>query len=134
LTALIRVVDHLQRMPLVDGHLQRIQDQICLQVIGHCPASNSSAEGIDNHRQIWEPFRSPDVVISATQSLSGRSALKSRSTRSGAGRAPGLRRAVRVLFRRLAPCKPTALIRRATRLLPTCIPASFRSSQMRSTP
>src|SRR6266540_7175535 len=45
-------------------------------------------------------------VMSATQSRSGPGAVKSRSTRSGAGQASGQRTVVRIPLRRLTPCKP----------------------------
>src|SRR6266540_2327474 len=44
--------------------------------------------------------------MSATQSRSGPGAVKSRSTRSGAGQASGQRSVVRIPLRRLTPCKP----------------------------
>ncbi len=57
--------------------------------------------------------------MSATQSLFGPSTVKSRSTRSGAGRCLGSRTVVEGRLRRLTPCRPAIRIRRATRLRPT---------------
>ena len=72
-------------------------------------------------------------VISATHSRLGRSAVKLRSTRSGAWRAPS-RTVVMVLLRRLTPTKPAFRISRATRLRPTRMPASARSICRRGAP
>src|SRR5438132_1396972 len=49
--------------------------------------------------------------MSATQRRSGAAAVKSRSTRSGAGRASRSRMVVRVPLRRLTPAKPSARFR-----------------------
>ncbi len=58
--------------------------------------------------------------MSATQSWFGPAAVKSRSTRSGAGRASRSRDVVvDERLRRLTPAKPAARISRATRLRPT---------------
>ena len=57
----VRVVDHAQRLPLVDGHLQGIQDQFRSQMVGHRPTDNSSAEGIDHHCQVQEPGPCSDI-------------------------------------------------------------------------
>ena len=66
--------------------------------------------------------------MSATQSLFGPSALKYRSTRSGAGLESASRMVVQVPLRRLTPCKPAAFISRATRLRPTWTPRSASSA------
>lgn len=83
-------------------------------------------------------YRNPDqvgmYVMSATHSRFGPPAVKSRSTRSGAGRAFSLRRVVRIDRRRLTPCKPAARIRRATRLRLTSLPAADRSIRTRGAP
>ena len=73
-------------------------------------------------------------VMSATQSWSGSSALKSRSTRSGTGRAPSSRIVVEGRLRRLTPRRPAAFIRRATRFLPRRIPSSRKAAWTRGAP
>ena len=60
--------------------------------------------------------------MSATQSRSGASAVKSRSTRSGAARVRASRTVVRVPLRRLMPLKPARRINLAIRLRPTAWP------------
>jgi len=74
-------------------------------------------------------------VMSATQSWSGFSAVKSRSTKSGAGRASASRRVVaRVPLRRLTPAKPAPRISLATRLRPTGRPSARSSAWTRGAP
>jgi hypothetical protein len=66
--------------------------------------------------------------MSATHNTFGRSGLKRRPTRSVAGVIPGIRIVVFHRFRGLTPAIPAAAINRATRLRPTRIPCSRRSS------
>jgi hypothetical protein len=66
--------------------------------------------------------------MSATHNTLGRSGVNRRSTRSVAGVIPGIRIVVRHRFRGLTPEIPTAFISRATRLRPTQMPCSIRSS------
>ena len=66
--------------------------------------------------------------MSATHSTFGPAGRKSRSTRSVAGSTPGTRIVVRQRLRGLIPAIPAAFINRATRLRPTRIPCSSRSS------
>src|SRR5215475_7070268 len=72
-------------------------------------------------------------VISATHSTFGRSAVKSRSTRSGACRPP-LRTVVMTNLRRLTPLRPAWRIRRVTRFLPIRMPLAHSSAWMRGAP
>jgi hypothetical protein len=73
--------------------------------------------------------------MSATHSTFGRSGRKARSTRSVAGSTPATRIVVRHRFCGLIPAIPAAFIKRATRLRPTRIPCSRRSSAwMRGAP
>jgi hypothetical protein len=66
--------------------------------------------------------------MSATHSTFGAAGRNCRSTRSLAGVIPGIRIVVRHRFRGLTPAIPAAFINRATRLRPTWIPCSIRSS------
>jgi hypothetical protein len=66
--------------------------------------------------------------MSADQVWFGPSGRKSRSTRSGATLTPGKRTVVRRRLRAKSPEIPAACISRSTRLRPTRIPCSKRSS------
>ncbi len=44
------------RLPLADGHVQGIQDQLGAEVVGHRSAHNSPGEGVQDHRQVQPPF------------------------------------------------------------------------------
>ncbi|OLM08462.1 hypothetical protein Ae706Ps2_6706 [Pseudonocardia sp. Ae706_Ps2] len=75
-------------------------------------------------------------VRSATHTRFGAAAVKSRSSRSGAGRWAGFCR-VEPPFqprRRWAPCRPCSRMIRSTRLRPTCTPWRRSSSQTRGDP
>ena len=39
-------------MPLTDGHVEGVQDQLGAQVLSHRPAHNSPGEGVQDHRQV----------------------------------------------------------------------------------
>ncbi len=52
LRAVIRMVDDVLRPALPERHLQRIQNQLRTQVIGHAPAHNAPAEGIQHDGEI----------------------------------------------------------------------------------
>ncbi len=74
-------------------------------------------------------------VMSATQSWLAALAVKSRSTRSGAGRASRSRRVVLTpVRRRLAPTKPAVRISRAIRLRPCFSPSALSSACTRGAP
>ena len=66
--------------------------------------------------------------MSATHNTFGAAGVNCRSTRSVAGRDPGIRIVVFQRLRGLTPEIPAAFISRATRLRPTRIPCSMRSS------
>jgi hypothetical protein len=73
--------------------------------------------------------------MSATHNTFGAAGRNCRSTKSAAGVIPGIRIVVLQRFRGLTPAIPAAFINRATRLRPTRIPCSMRSSAwMRGAP
>jgi len=72
--------------------------------------------------------------MSATHSMSGQLALKSRSTRSGAGAASRSWSVVRVERRRWMPSSPAARMSRATRLREQWVPVSRSSAWTRGMP
>jgi hypothetical protein len=39
-------------LPLADGHVEGVQDQLGAQVLSHRPAHNSPGEGVQDHRQV----------------------------------------------------------------------------------
>lgn len=45
------------RPALSDGHLQRVEPQLRAQVVGHCPANDPPAEGIQHHGAVEEAGR-----------------------------------------------------------------------------
>ena len=49
LGALIGVMDRLLWIPLLRGHVERVEDQLGAKVIGHGPALGSAAECIENN-------------------------------------------------------------------------------------
>src|ERR1700732_3619508 len=75
-----------------------------------------------------------DIGRPATQSWFGRSAVKFRSTRSGAGRASRSRRVVMMPRRRLTPIIPAARISPGIRFLPTAPPSARNSACTRGAP
>src|SRR3989304_535350 len=119
LAALIGVVNHPSRTPLLDGHSQGIENQLGAQMGGHtcaCTAGASVAHPTTRRLQASTTtarYNSPLQVamyvtpalaagasVSATHRQLGLSAVNSRFTRSGAGCAPGWRGVVRLLLRR----------------------------------
>ena len=50
LDASIGVMDEAARdhRPALEGHLQCIQSQACLQMVGHCPANHLAREGVED--------------------------------------------------------------------------------------
>src|SRR5690349_14629511 len=125
-------MDDAVRPPLADRHLQRVQHQFGPQMVGHRPADNLAAPGIQNYCEIEKTAAVGTKVMSATQSWFGRKALKSRSTRSGAGLTSLFRRVV--TRRRLAPINPPARISRAMRLRPCFSPPARSSACTRGAP
>src|SRR6266404_2330320 len=117
LATLVAVVDDIAGLALTDRHLQCRQHELGAQMRLHRPADDPTAERIEHDSEIEKAGCRRDM--SATQSWFGRSAVKFRSTRSGAGRASRSRRVVMTARRRLTPTIPAARISRAIRFLPT---------------
>ena len=135
LGTLVGMMDHaLIGTSLAQGHIERIEHQLTPQVIGHRPAHTRRLYTSSTTARNKNPVQVGTYLISATHSRSGPSALKSRSTRSGAGRASGLRSVVRTRRRRLTPQRPSWRINRATRLRLTLIPSASSSACTRGTP
>ena len=55
------MMDHVSRPALSEGHIQRIQNQLGSQVVGHRPADHPAAPDIHDDRQIEEARRGRDV-------------------------------------------------------------------------
>ena len=47
--------------PLLKGHSQGVQDQLCLEIVGHRPADHSAAKRIYDDRQEEEPSPGRDI-------------------------------------------------------------------------
>ena len=133
LAALVAVMDHLARGPaLSDRRLQGVEHESSPQMIGHRPADDAPAPGVQHHRQIQEPGGRRHEGDVGHHSWFGRSATKLRSTRSGAGRARSSRRVVTGPRRgRLAPTKPASHMSRAIRLRPGLSPPVRSSARIR---
>lgn len=54
LRTLIGMVDDVTRLALPDRHVHRVDDELGLEVVTHCPSDNPAAEGIKDDRQIQE--------------------------------------------------------------------------------
>src|SRR5690606_32210787 len=55
------MVNNALRATLFNGHLQRIQDELCTQVGGHRPADDLAAPGIEHDSQVQEPGPGGDI-------------------------------------------------------------------------
>jgi len=51
LTALIGVMDNVLRSSSVQRHVQRVENKLCAQVIGHCPTNDASAVNVEHDRK-----------------------------------------------------------------------------------
>ena len=49
---LVRVVDHILRPALPDCHFKRIEDELGAQMIGHRPADDLAAPGVQHDRKV----------------------------------------------------------------------------------
>jgi hypothetical protein len=57
IATLVAVMDDAVRPPLADRHLQRVQHQFGPQMVGHRPADNLAAPGIQNYCEIEKTAR-----------------------------------------------------------------------------
>src|SRR5579862_2075387 len=134
LAALIGMVNHIDRSALRERHVERLEHELGPQVRRHRPTDDPAAPRIEDDGEVEKPAQVGTYVMSATQRRSGPAAVKSRSTRSGAGRASRSRMVVRVPLRRLTPVKLSARMSRATRLRPTRTPSAPSSAWIRRSP
>ena len=95
LRSLVRTMHHLARTTLPAGHLERIEYQLGRQAVRHRPAHHLAADAIKGSASKETLPCWGHRCISATHSRLGARALKSRFTRSGAGRASGRRTVMR---------------------------------------
>ena len=91
-------------VPLPERHSKSVQYELFAQMGFHSPADYAPAPGINDDGQIQCAGPRRDIrntctaygaSLSATQRRFGSAAVKSHSTRSGAGRAPARRMVVR---------------------------------------
>src|SRR3954453_5889831 len=70
LAALVRMMDHVARPTLAEGHVQGVHNQLGSQMVGHRPADDPAAPDIHDDRQIEEARRGRDVdeILSANSS------------------------------------------------------------------
>src|SRR5512145_2166431 len=61
LRAVIGVMHDAFRPSLPERHVERAEHELSSQVLGHAPANDSAAKGIEDHRQVQEPGPSRDV-------------------------------------------------------------------------
>ena len=108
--------DQPSRLSARDCHRQRVLDQPGPHVRRHRPADNRRLQASRTTARYSQPAQVGTYVMSATHSWSGPPAEKSRSTKSGAGRALARPCASWLSCKRLrvTPSMPSFLIRRAT--------------------
>src|SRR3954453_12911444 len=70
LTALVRMMDHVSRPTLAEGHVQGVHNQLGSQMVGHRPADDPAAPDIHDDCRIEEARRGRDVdeILSANSS------------------------------------------------------------------
>ena len=128
LAALIGVMNHGGGPALAKRHVERLKNQFGTQMGGHGPADNTPAEGVEHHRQVEKARPGRDVSNVGHPYGVGRRANEMAMEQIRPGRAPGSRTVVTIQARRLAPRRPAAFIKRATRLRPRWISAARNSS------
>lgn len=89
--------------PLVDGHLEGVQDQLRLQMSSIGPAHYPPAPCVHDNCQVEISRPVERFVISAIRNRLGPTAMKLRWTRSGGGRLLAWRLVARTDLRRLTP-------------------------------
>ena len=119
LAALIGVMDDILWVTLLDRHVQGIHHQGSLQVSRHRPTDDFAAPGIHDNGQVQPTCPSCDVGNVCDPQTVGNLGAEISLDQIGGRTRPGCLRVVCGAFRRLTPCKPSARIRRATRLRPT---------------
>jgi len=56
------MMDHILGTTSIDRHVERFEDQLGSQVIGHRPTDNAPTVGIDHYREIQEAGPGRDVL------------------------------------------------------------------------
>ena len=105
------------------GHLQCVEHHLGAHVAGDSPADDAATEGVGDEAHVGDPRPGGHLVKSATHNRLGRSAVKSRSTRSAGRAAVGSATVVRTRLCRLAPRILSSFISRATWSRPMSWPA-----------
>ena len=54
-------MDHIDGTPLRQRHVQRVEHELGLEIMAHCPADDAAREGIQHDSQIQEPGPGRDV-------------------------------------------------------------------------
>jgi hypothetical protein len=116
-----------------DGHLERVDDELCAEIVAHRPADDAAGEAVDDRGESQPPAVGM-YLMSATQSSFGAAGTNSRPTRSAAGRTPGTRIVVRARFGGTAPESRRVRISRSIRLRPTWTPCWRRAAWIRRAP
>ena len=113
----------LRRPARLDGHLQRVDDELLAHVGCHRPADDPARVEVLHRGQIQPALAGLDLLdIRAHQTRLGASGRKSRPTRSPKGSTPSTGTVQPLRRRRCAPCRPAERISRATRFSPTRMP------------
>ena len=113
LRPLVGVMDHLPGPSCRQRHVQGIEHQLFGECRGHRPADNATAIRIEHDREIEKAYPCRDVGDVSDPQPSGASAVKLRSTRSGAWRPPSLTVVVTNLRRLHRQGRPATSIARS---------------------
>jgi hypothetical protein len=60
LASLIAVVDDIGRLALPQRHAERVQHQLCAEMVRHRPADDAAAERIEHDGEVKKPGQSRD--------------------------------------------------------------------------
>ena len=129
LAALIGVMNQPRtRAAAADGHLQRVDDKLMAHVISHRPADDPSRIGVLDGREVEPPLPGPEVGdVRDPQHI--RTVRPEPPLDEVIGDPDARTRiVVRPCFLGISPDRPAWRIRRSTRLRPTWMPCSSRSS------